>query len=254
VSNDVKGDEPPASGAQSKLTAAEKADQKVGRVELRRKKADDSVNDPEQVRDPIDDPWTREMPEGDEPLDAALPDEDLEPIERRGPDDEDVDAGLVPAGGAYPEPYVQRLQSVTSAVSRNHGGNAVDYEKEARKVDTPERDGVHELDGRKLVYYKTFRLGIPPGASLASHQHEGNMRQTVEDVLKSGERVASATTLYSVSYDKVNHQTLMTYAVDLDRMAPKADVDGDPTVATDVAPLVGRGAGDPPQEKVISSA
>jgi hypothetical protein len=209
--------------------------------------ADGSTSPPvsDDVRDPVDNPYDRVMPNGDEPLDAAVPDEDVE----------EVDAGLVPAGNAYPEPAVQRLQSVTSAASRNHGGNAVDYEKEARKVDTPERDGIHIGKDLKRVWYKTFRLGIPPGASLEPHQHEGNMRQTVEDVLKGGERVSSATTLHSVTYDKANRQTLMTYKVELDGLAPKPDVEeGDPTVATDVAPLVGQGVGDPAKEKVTSSA
>jgi hypothetical protein len=215
----------PASGAQAELTPDERADQKTSKAELK-------SDGPEQVRDPVDNYYDRVMPNGDEPLDAVLPQEGVEP----------VDAGLIPTGNAYPEQTVQRLQSVTSAASRNHGGNAVAYEKEARKVDTPERDGIHILKDLKRVWYKTFRIGIPPGASLEPHQHEGNMRQTVEDVLKAGERVNSDTKLHSVTYDKQNRQTLMTYGVELVGLAPEPVETGEatePSVAKEASPLIG---------------
>jgi hypothetical protein len=130
------------------------------------------------------------------------------------PEPDEAQAGLVSAGASYPEPTVQRLQSVSSASGLNHGGNARLYEREARKVPRPERDGVQILNGKK-VYVKTFRLGLPPGGHLPPEAHESNMRQTVEDVLKAGERVDSRTTLHSVEDDKLNRHVLMSYIVEL---------------------------------------
>jgi hypothetical protein len=158
-------------------------------------------------------------------------------------------AGLVPVGTAYPRDFGhQRLQSVTSASSANDGLGAYEYEDAARGIDVPERDGVHVIDEdgkavstsdvnrdvskyvdrdgdkrddadrvpRKRVYYKTFRIGIPAGAGLSAEQHESNMRQTVEEVLKSGERVAAPVKLHSMQDDEQNHNVLMTYVAELD--------------------------------------
>jgi hypothetical protein len=128
---------------------------------------------------------------------------------------EAVEATYVPPGASYPQSHnVQRFQSVTTASSLNSGSNAVDYEDEARGVARPANDGVH-IEGGKKVYYKTFRIGIPAGAGLPADNHESNMRQTVEDVLKAGERADSRVRLHSVEDDELSNHVLMTYVVDL---------------------------------------
>jgi hypothetical protein len=136
---------------------------------------------------------------------------DVEPNET---DEQPVEAAMVAPGASYPEPTVQRIQSVTSASGLNQGSVVVDHEESARATERPARDGVQILDGQK-VYVKTFRLGVPPGSSLPPELHEANMRQTVEDTLKAGERVQSRTMIHSIDDDELNHQMLVTYYVEL---------------------------------------
>jgi hypothetical protein len=141
--------------------------------------------------------------------------EKLEPAEKEdlavaeAEEAEEAQAALVPPGAAYP---LQPLQTVTGASSRNNGETAVSYEKGARGEDVAgfDRDGIHVLSGQR-VWVKTFRVGIPAGEGLPAYQHEANMRQVVEDVLKGGERVAGPVSLHKVIDDHINGNVTMVY-------------------------------------------